>query len=267
MEFKFTISTACSGRMAKGAFLLLLYCTHTHSNVGDIDEESTPSCPSLAMKFDPVFLSSRFGPSLRSPCHRNPSPIFYWAGSVFGIMADQDLAETERQTLLDDESEEKFQGSDGLNPTDKSTSLPFKKWMDSFRGRRHESPIFQRRYVEGWSDESSHGSQGHQSNVSDSSQLGTVKTTTASIGSQSIVRSRTTIQSATNQSMLSDVRGSGDSPRPSSSQHVDEAAETRATRRRHILQEICVTESDYVLGLKALIGVSIRSDTYTSIQC
>lgn len=219
------------------------------------------------MKFDPVLLSSPLGPPLRSPCHRNPSPMFYWAGSVFGIMADQDLVETERQALLDDESEEKVQSSGGLTPIDKSTSHPFKKWMDSFRGRRHESPIFQRRYVEGWSDESSHGSQGHQSNVSDSSQLGTVKTTTASIGSQSMVRSRTTIQSATNQSMLSNVRGSGDRSRPSSSQHVDEAAEIRATKRRHILQEVFVTETDYVLGLKALIGVSGLSNIYISISC
>lgn len=56
--------------------------------------------------------------------------------------------------------------------------------------------------------------------------------------------------------MRSDVRYSGESSRPTSSQHADEAAETRATRRRHILQELVETESDYVLGLKALIGVS-----------
>lgn len=56
--------------------------------------------------------------------------------------------------------------------------------------------------------------------------------------------------------MRSDVRYSGESSRPTSGQHADEAAETRATRRRHILQELVETESDYVLGLKALIGVS-----------
>jgi hypothetical protein len=215
------------------------------------------------MKFDPVVLSSRLGPPLLSPCHRNLSPIFYWAGSPFKTMAEQDEKNLEKQTLLDDESEEKIESSGRVSPTEKSTSRPFKKWMDSFRGRKHESPIFRRRFVEGWSDSSSHGSQGHQSSASDSSQLGTVKTTTASIGSQSLIRSRTTIQSATNQSMQYDVRHSGDSSRPTSSQHADEAAEIRATRRRHILQELVETESDYVLGLKALIGVCHSSNCYT----
>ena len=181
--------------------------------------------------------------------------MFYWAGSLFGTMAHQDETNIEKQALLDDESEEKFESSGGVTPTEKSTR-PFKKWMDSFRGRKHESPIYQKKYVEGWSDSSSHGSQGHQSSASDSSQLGTVKTTTASIGSQSLIRSRTTIQSTRSHSMRSDVRHSGESSRPTSSQHADEAAETRATRRRHILQELLETESDYVLGLKALIGVS-----------
>ncbi|KAG0160888.1 hypothetical protein PDIDSM_8420 [Penicillium digitatum] len=185
-------------------------------------------------------------------------------------MAEQDEKNLEKQTLLDDESEEKIESSGRVSPTEKSTSRPFKKWMDSFRGRKHESPIFRRRFVEGWSDSSSHGSQGHQSSASDSSQLGTVKTTTASIGSQSLIRSRTTIQSATNQSMQYDVRHSGDSSRPTSSQHADEAAEIRATRRRHILQELVETESDYVLGLKALIGIltifDTRREIYDNIQ-
>ncbi|KAK4865547.1 hypothetical protein LT330_009335 [Penicillium expansum] len=222
------------------------------------------------MKFDPVVLSSRLGPPLLSPCHRNLSPIFYWAGSLFGTMADQDEKKFEKKAQLDDEYEEKFESSGGVSPTDKSTSRPFKKWMDSFRGRKHESPTIQQRFVEGWSDSSSHGSQGHQSSTSDSSQLGTVKTTTASIGSQSLIRSRTTIQSATSHSIRSDVRHSGDSSQPTSSQHADEAAETRATRRRHILQELVETESDYVLGLKALIGIltifETRREIYDNIQ-
>ncbi|KUM66039.1 hypothetical protein ACN42_g1039 [Penicillium freii] len=183
-------------------------------------------------------------------------------------MEDQDETNIEKQALLDDESE-KFESSGGVTPTGKSTR-PFKKWMDSFRGRKHESPIYQKKYVEGWSDSSSHGSQGHQSSASDSSQLGTVKTTTASIGSQSLIRSRTTIQSTRSQSMRSDVRYSGESSRPNSSQHADEAAETRATRRRHILQELVETESDYVLGLKALIGIltifDTRREIYDNIQ-
>ncbi|CAG8905763.1 unnamed protein product [Penicillium egyptiacum] len=186
-------------------------------------------------------------------------------------MADQDETNIEKQALLDDESEEKFESSSGVTPSDKSAPRPFKKWMDSFRGRKHESSASsQRRYVDGWSDSSSHGSQGHQSTASDSSHLGTVKTTTASIGSQSLIRSRTTIQSTTNQSTLSDARHSGDSSRPTSSHQADEAAETRATRRRHILQELVETESDYVLGLKALIGIltifDTRREIYGNIQ-
>ncbi|KAJ5971660.1 uncharacterized protein N7479_001578 [Penicillium vulpinum] len=185
-------------------------------------------------------------------------------------MAGQDDTEIEKQALLDDESEEKFESSGGVTPTDKSTSRPFKKWMDSFRGRKHESPTVQRRYVEGWSDSSSQGSQTLQSSASDSSQLGTVKTTTASIGSQSLIRSRTTLQSATSQSIQSDARGSGDISRSTSIRHADEAAETRSTRRRHILQELVETESDYVLGLKALIGIltifSTRREIYENVQ-
>jgi hypothetical protein len=174
-------------------------------------------------------------------------------------MTDQDESDIEKQALLEDKSEEKLESSGGVTPTDNPTDHPFKKWVDSFRGRKHDSSG--RRKVVDWSDSSSrgsssHGSQGQQSNTSDSSQLGTVKTATASIASQSLFRSRTTIHSATNQSLRSDVRHSGDSSRPSSSHQADEAAETRSTKRRHILQELVETESDYVHGLKALIGVS-----------
>jgi hypothetical protein len=251
MRFKFAISTLYC--LDSGSFPLFLI--HALSNVGDVDEAGTPRCSSLAMKFDSLVLRSRLGPPLLSPCPRNLSLIFYWAGSLLATMADQEEAMIEKQALLDYESEEKFESSGGVTPSDKTTPRPFKKWMDSFRGRKSESST-SRRHVEGWSDSSSHGSQGHRSSASDSSHLGTVKTTTASIGSQSLIRSRTTIQSATNQSTLSDVRHSGDSSRPTSSHQADEAAETRATRRRHILQELVETEADYVLGLKALIGVS-----------
>ena len=179
----------------------------------------------------------------------------YWVASLLTTMADHHEAILQKQVLLDDESEEKFESRGGVTLSDKPASRPFKKWMDSFRGRKNETST-SRRFVEGWSDSSSHGSQGHRSSASDSSHIGTVKTTTASIGSQSLIRSRTTIKSATNQSTLSDVRHSGDSFRPTSSHQADEAAETRAIRRRHILQELVETEADYVLGLKALIGVS-----------
>ncbi|KXG53243.1 uncharacterized protein PGRI_002930 [Penicillium griseofulvum] len=188
-------------------------------------------------------------------------------------MADHDEMDIEKQALLDDKSEEKSESSGGVTPTDNPTDHPFKKWVDSFRGRKHESSG--RRKVDGWSDgsshgSSSHGSQGQQSSTSDSSQLGAVKTATASIASQSLFRSRTTIHSATNQSLRSDVRHSGDSSRPSSSHQADEAAEIRSTRRRHILQELVETESDYVHGLKALIGIltifSTRREIYDNVQ-
>jgi len=204
-----------------------------------------------------IFVLSRLGPLL-SPC-QNVSPIFDLAGSLFG-MAEHDETDTERQALLvEDETEEKYLSSGGVTPTDKADS-PFKKWMDSFRTRKHDSPTYQRRYVEGWSDGSSHvsqdGSQGQQSSMSDSSQLGTVKTASTSIASQSLMRSRTTMHDGTPPSVASDSSNSGDTPRPSSSHHIDLAVDTRATKRRHILQEIVTTESDYVLGLKALVGVS-----------
>jgi hypothetical protein len=167
----------------------------------------------------------------------------------------EDEIEIEKRALLQ-ESAEKLQDVDPVTPADRQPVLPFKKWMDSFKGRRHGSPTFKRRFVEGWSETSSHGSQSQQSNVSDESQLGTVKTASTSIESQSMARSRGNTRNAANQSLLSDVRDSDESPRPASSQYVDEAAEARAIKRRHILREMVVTESDYVLGLKALVGVS-----------
>jgi hypothetical protein len=94
--------------------------------------------------------------------------------------------------------------------------------------------------------------------MSDSSQLGTVKTVSTSIASQSIIRSRTTIPDETRPSIASDSGTSSDTPHPGSSQVLDKAVEVRARKRRHILQEMVITESDYVSGLKALIGVCHR---------
>ncbi|KAJ5544537.1 hypothetical protein N7535_007064 [Penicillium sp. DV-2018c] len=185
-------------------------------------------------------------------------------------MADQDEVEG-RHDLLGDGSEEKSPGSGEVTPTDRTTSHPFKKWMDSFRGRRHGSAIIQQqRYVDGWSLHSSQGSEGHQSTISDTSQLETLNTAPDSIGSRSILRSGTTIRSGITQSIPSEVRSSGDSSRSRSTQRIDEAAEIRATKRRRILQELVDTESDYVSGLKALIGVlsifSTRREIYENIQ-
>lgn len=163
-------------------------------------------------------------------------------------------AHIERQGLLADENlEDKDQGSGGVTPTDQ-VPHPFKRWYDSFRPKKQDIPT-QRRYVEGWSDSSSHGSHRRRSSVSDSSQFGAVLTASTSVASQSMLQSGTSIPGRTAASVFSESGNSGDSPDPSSSHHLDEATDTRATRRRHILRELVTTECDYVLGLKALTGV------------
>lgn len=186
-------------------------------------------------------------------------------------MDSQDETEAEKPLVHLDEDKK------DLDPENESESSPtampahpFKKWMDSFRARKRVPPTIPERYVEGWSDSSqsdlfarsptprreSIREQHWERSSGHSSQLGTVKTTTMSITSQSMARSRGTTQSTTNQSTVSDVRVSADSSRPTSSNHVDEAAETRASKRRQVLREIVATEADYTLGLKALTGVS-----------
>jgi hypothetical protein len=143
--------------------------------------------------------------------------------------------------------------------------LPFKRWVNSFRAKKGYHFRQSSRYVEGWSDTTQarnnhllcEGGQdlqweclsGHSSN------LETVKTSTLSIASQSIVRSRGTTQSTTNQSFSSDLRGSIESLRPVLSFATDEEAQSRAIKRRKVLREIITTESDYVFGLKALTNV------------
>ncbi|KAF7590416.1 hypothetical protein BBP40_002872 [Aspergillus hancockii] len=140
-----------------------------------------------------------------------------------------------------------------------------------------ESP----RYVEGWSDTTQVrnnnillGEGGHDLQweclSGNSSNLETVKTSTLSIASQSVVRSRGTTQSTTNQSFSSDLRGSIESLRPVLSFATDEEAQSRAIKRRKVLREIITTESDYVFGLKALINVlfffSSRPEIYHTLH-
>ncbi|KAJ5797399.1 uncharacterized protein N7503_006695 [Penicillium pulvis] len=162
------------------------------------------------------------------------------------------------------------------SPTDETTPTqaahPFKKWMDTFRTRKYVPPGIPERYVEGWPDDLQTGN-AHLSaqdpqwerNSGHSSHLA-LKTATISNTSQSEERSRGTTHSTTTQSVLSDLRASGDSSRPSSSNYVDEAAEIRATKRRCVLQELLATEDDYVLGLKALTGVLSLFSARTQIQ-
>ncbi|KAJ5976310.1 Rho guanyl nucleotide exchange factor [Penicillium waksmanii] len=148
-------------------------------------------------------------------------------------------------------------------------NLPFKKWMDSFRTRKRIPPTIPERFVAGWPDSPpsdistqnqfpfpalSHEQHWERSS-NHSSHLGTVKTTTLSIASPSVARSRANTQSTTSQNGTSPVRASADSSRPTSSTYVDEAAEQRATKRRQLLREVLSTEADYVQGLTALTGV------------
>ncbi|CAG7916299.1 unnamed protein product [Penicillium olsonii] len=153
----------------------------------------------------------------------------------------------ERHGLLADEDLEKQEAVNAKVPH------PFKRWYDSFRPRKRDSS--QRRYVEGWSDSSSHDSRGHRSSVSESSQFETVLTASTSVTSQCMLQSRPSVPDRKAASMFSDSGNSGDSPQPSSSNHPDEATDLRAIKRRHILRELVTTECDYVLGLKALTGI------------
>ncbi|KAJ5639080.1 uncharacterized protein N7484_006942 [Penicillium longicatenatum] len=189
-------------------------------------------------------------------------------------MEQKDEIEAETLTSGHDLAD-KFQSpTDETTPT--QTAHPFKKWMDTFRTRKYVPSSIPERFVEGWPDATQTNnahllaqdpqwerSSGH------SSHLG-LKTTTMSTASQSEARSRGTTHSTTTQSVLSDVRASGDSSRPSSSHYVDEAAVIRATKRRLVLQELVTTEDDYVLGLKALTGVlsifSARAQIQRNIQ-
>jgi len=149
----------------------------------------------------------------------------------------------------------------------------FQKWMNSFRARKRVPHTIPERYVEGWSDSSTtdfpmltalprRGSiqgQHWERSSGRSSHLGTVKTASMSITSQSIARSRGTTQSTTTQSAVSDMRISADSSRPTWNNCLDQAAALRATKRRQVLRELLATEADYVQGLKALAGVSLRT--------
>lgn len=175
-------------------------------------------------------------------------------------MEHKDEIEAEILTAGDDLADKIQSPTDETTPT--QTAHPFKKWMDTFRTRKYVPPGIPERYVEGWPDDPQIGNvhlsaqdpqwernSGHSSHLA-------LKTATISNTSQSEERSRGTTHSTTTQSVLSDVRASADSSRPSSSNYVDEAAEIRATKRRCVLQELVATEDDYVLGLKALTGVS-----------
>ena len=156
--------------------------------------------------------------------------------------------------------------------SDTGASRPFKKWVDSFRSRKRVRPV-PSVWVDGWPDEapdtaassppSEH--QWDQSSAGSSSILGTMKTTSLSMVTSSVTRSRAnTISSHQSVSFgsakpNSDLRKSIDSVGVSRSLSLENATRTRAIRRRHLLHEIYASESNYVHGLQTLIKVSIRA--------
>ncbi|KAL4947289.1 hypothetical protein BDW69DRAFT_190326 [Aspergillus filifer] len=153
---------------------------------------------------------------------------------------------------------------------------PFKRWVNSLRSRRMYG---QESHIEDW--EFIHRGNGDQVNnpprpgsleqqweklSGRSSHLGTTKTATMSIASQSVIRSRRTTQSTLNRSK-SDFRNSMEL---SVSHSIDEEAQNRARKRRQVLQEIITTESDYIFDLKALTNllliISARPEIYHNVQ-
>ena len=185
----------------------------------------------------------------------------------------KDIAEPPLLILEKPEFEVKITGTHAVAaPVDHVAA--FKRWMNSFRSRKGCHPP--ERYIEGWPEELTQDKQDLAPDLSSlhaiqeaqekqweslsrhSSTLGTVKTATLSITSQSVVRSRGTTQSTTNQSIRSDVRESLDSLRPTLSSSIDEEAQHRAIKRRRVLRELITTECDYVFGLKALADVWFR---------
>jgi hypothetical protein len=181
-----------------------------------------------------------------------------------------DTPESKRPLLATEETPKATGNEQDQEPSQKpAPNLPFRKWMDSFRTRKRIPPTIPERFVAGWpdsppSDISTQNQfpfpalsqeQHWERSSNHSSHLGTVKTTTLSIASPSVARSRANTQSTISQSGTSPVRASADSSRPTSSTYVDEAAEQRATKRRQLLREVLSTEADYVQGLTALTGV------------
>lgn len=148
-----------------------------------------------------------------------------------------------------------------LNEFQITPEKPFKKWIDSFRTRRHHPiPEQRRKHVEGWSEpsEAGHEQRSERNSGISSSHLGTVESTTLSTTSRSVGRVRSGTQSTGDQSIDSaEIHTPTDGPvtQPNQPKPLDEAAENRAFKRRQVLQEIVATEFNYVLGLKVLSDV------------
>lgn len=156
------------------------------------------------------------------------------------------------------------------------TNYPFKKWMDSFRSKKRAGSRIPKVYVEGWFDEPSTVASDTEISTSpplqeqqwdrlsggSSSILGTVKTASLSLATQSFAtRSRANTHSSHQSASQSDnlsgfeMRRSVESVRRTTAS-MESAVRSRAGRRRHVLHEIFVSESNYVDGLQTLSKVS-----------
>lgn len=155
---------------------------------------------------------------------------------------------------------------------------PFKRWMKTLRRRKSAYRQISSPLIRGWSvDETGNrtetpgfhtfprGQAKHskRSSVASSGLIGTVKTASLSIASFGVApRSKRHSRASNQRSTIgsgpysdSDVRPSVDSGRPTTISSIDDAAWTRAAKRRQILEEILSSEESYVADLKALTNV------------
>ncbi|PYH94759.1 rho guanyl nucleotide exchange factor [Aspergillus ellipticus CBS 707.79] len=199
----------------------------------------------------------------------------------------KDIAEMPLLVLEKPESEPDITRTHAV-PTPVEPVAAFKRWVNSFRPKKDLPLMGPGRYVHGWPEEFLFGKMDYGSQLTalhevqevdekqweslsgHSSHLGTVKTSTLSITSQSVMRSRGTTQSTTNRSIKSDNRESLESIRPTLSSSIDEEAQHRAIKRRRVLRELITTECDYVFGIKALADAlfifSVRPGIYHNVQ-
>ncbi len=162
---------------------------------------------------------------------------------------------------------------------------PFRRWVQTLRRRKSSHSGTSTARIASWSSDEfekrSHGNDfltvplGHdnhkRSSLASSRFITGVRTATASVQSSSILPDsrRNTMFSdhrTTNRSSYlsnGDVRGSTESGQPLVSHSIDDAAWTRAVKRRQVIQEIVSSEESYVADMKVLVNVSsgtIRQD-------
>jgi hypothetical protein len=101
-----------------------------------------------------------------------------------------------------------------------------------------------------------------RSSLASSALVTGMRTATASVESSSLVpgsRKNTILSdqptSKRNSYLSNEVRRSGDSGRPMTINSIDDAAWTRAVKRRQVIQEIVSSEESYVADMKVLVNV------------